>query len=280
MSETIQLLSIHTSFDPQIDDILFAGQAQTNALHNMGPLIHPYYIVHYVIAGKGEMKVGGNTYSLSSGDSFFIFPGESVQYTANKHEPWQYCWIGFKGNRFKHILQRSNISAKHPIVQSLSIEHIHPFFERIITLLSSNELYSSIEASGHLQLLLAKYCQAKEPMKLRPFDHKATAERQIEEAIAYIDYHYPQPITIEELAQRVGYHRSHLCKLFKLTTGISPLAYLIKVRLEQAQLLLAQHIPVNQVAQAVGFNDALYFSKLFKRHNGISPTEFEKQYGH
>lgn len=280
MTETVEELAIQTCFDPHVDDVLFAGQAQTNPLHNMGPHIHPYYIVHYVISGKGEMTIGGKTYQLSTGDSFFIFPGESVHYTSQKHDPWRYCWIGFKGNRFKHILQRSHISTHAPIVSVQSTDEIKPYFDHIISLLSSSEQYTSLQVSAYLQLLLAKYCQINVPNEQKKYDNKSTSQRQIEETIAYIDYHYPQPITIEELSQRVGYHRSHLCKLFKQITGLSPLSYLIKVRLEQAQLLLAQHIPVNQVALAVGFSDPLYFSKLFKRHYGMSPTQYEKQYGH
>src|SRR5690606_40835896 len=72
MSEKLEYIAIHTSFDPQVDEILFAGQSQTDPLHYMGPLIHSHYIVHYVISGKGSVTMRGVTYQLSEGDSFFI----------------------------------------------------------------------------------------------------------------------------------------------------------------------------------------------------------------
>jgi len=274
MTEKLEQFAIHTSIDPQIDEILFAGQSQTDPLHYMGPLIHSHYIVHYVISGKGSVTMKGVTYQLADGDSFFIFPDESVRYEADQHEPWRYCWIGFKGNRFKHLLQTSFITPEQPIVRGIVYEELFDHYQEVRHQLAKGSLSATLLATAYFQLILARYSQERErllPIKV----NKTPAQLTIDEIVAYIDFNYPLPITIAELADRAGYHRSHLTKLFKQIHGISPLAYLIKVRLEQSQLLLAQHIPVHQAAQAVGFHDALYFSKLFKRHIGMTPSQYQ-----
>jgi len=279
MSEKIEHFAIHTSFDPQVDEILFAGQSQTDPLHYMGPLIHSHYIVHYVIAGRGKVTMRGVTYQLTDGDSFFIFPEESVRYEADQDNPWRYCWVGFKGNRFKHLLQACRITPDQPIVQSIPYVEVIEHYKEILNQLAKGSLSAALLAAAHFQLILVRYSEEREqhhPMK----SHKSPAQLTIDDIMAYIDFNYPLPITIAELADRAGYHRSHLTKLFKQMHGISPLSYLIKVRLEQAQLLLAQHIPVHQVAQAVGLHDALYFSKLFKRHIGMTPSQYHAEYGH
>lgn len=279
MSEKTEQIAVHTSFDPQVDEVLFAGQSQTDSLHCMGPLIHAHYIVHYVISGKGTVTMRGITYELASGDSFFIFPEESVRYEADQHEPWRYCWIGFKGNRFKHLLQGIHITPQQPIVRSIANDELVHLYKEVRDELTKGSLSAGLFAAGYLQLIMARYSQEKEK-QLQIRTYKTPAQLAIDEVIAYIDFNYPQPLTIAELADRTGYHRSHLSKLFNQIHGISPLAYLIKVRLEQAQLLLAQHIPVHQVAQAVGFHDPLYFSKLFKRHIGITPSQYQAKHGH
>lgn len=279
MTEKLEQFAFHPSFDPQVDELLFAGQSQTDPLHYMGPLIHAHYIVHYVISGKGSVTMRGATYQLAAGDSFFIFPEESVRYEANQHEPWRYCWIGFKGNRFKHLLQASRITPEQPIVRSIPQEDVIDHYQAVRDQLSKGSLPASMLAVGYFQLILARYSAERELQQPRR-TYKTPAQLAIDEVIAYIDFNYPLPITIAELADRAGYHRSHLTKLFKQMHGMSPLAYLIKVRLEQAQLLLAQHIPVHQAAQAVGFHDALYFSKLFKRHVGMTPSHYQAAYGH
>ncbi|MEK4250165.1 AraC family transcriptional regulator [Paenibacillus sp. FSL W7-1287] len=274
MSEKLEYIAIHTSFDPQVDEILFAGQSQTDPLHYMGPLIHSHYIVHYVISGKGSATMRGVTYQLSEGDSFFIFPDESVRYQADQDEPWRYCWVGFRGSRFKPMLQACRITAEQPIIRSIPFTEVSEYFEQIRQQLAVSSLPAALQASAHLQLLLARYSEEREqqlPMRSR----KSPAQLAIDEVVAYIDFNYPLPLTITELAERAGYHRSHLSKLFRQIHGMSPLAYLIKVRLEQAQLLLAQQIPVHQAAQAVGFHDALYFSKLFKRQVGMTPSQYQ-----
>lgn len=280
MTEQTERLAIHTSFDPHVDEVLFAGQSQTGPIHVMGPRIYTYYLVHYILSGTGELSVQGKTYSLKAGDSFFIVPNENFRYASSKHNPWRYCWVGFTGNRMKQLLQRSNISAAQPIIYNQSQEKLYPYFKRIYEALQSNKQYAVIQANAYLQLLLAEYNQINIPNQSQHYNNKSTSQRHIEEAIAYIEYNYPNSFTMEELSQRIGYHHSHFCKLFKQTTGVAPLHYLIRVRLEQSKQLLAQHIPVGQTALAVGFADPLYFSKLFKRHFGLTPSQYEKQYGH
>lgn len=278
MSETIEQFAIHTSFDPQIDEILFAGQSQTDPLHYMGPLIHSHYIVHYIIAGKGTVTMRGVTYQLTEGDSFFIFPEESVRYEADQAEPWRYCWVGFKGNRFQHLLTYNHITPQQPIVRNIPAAELMDYFQMIRNQLATGSMSAALLAAAYFQLIVARYSKERErelPIQM----HKSPAQLAIDDIVAYIDYNYPLPITITELADRAGYHRSHLTKLFKHMHGLSPLAYLIKVRLEQAQLLLSQHITVQQAAQAVGFHDALYFSKLFKRHIGMTPSQYQAAYG-
>lgn len=64
MSEHVEHFTVVSVLDPQIDEVLFSGISQTNPLHSMGPLIHSYYLVHYVIDGKGSMTVRNQTYHL------------------------------------------------------------------------------------------------------------------------------------------------------------------------------------------------------------------------
>src|SRR5690606_23563461 len=128
---------------------------------------------------------------------------------------------------------------------------------------------------GYFQLIIARY--SKEREQQQPIrSNKSPAQLAIDDVVAYINFNYPQQLTIVELATRIGYHRSHLSKLFKQIHGMSTLSYLIKVRLEQAKLLLVQGIPVHQAAQAVGFHDPLYFSKLFKRRIGMTPSQYQE----
>jgi hypothetical protein len=83
------------------------GHEQCAPSHSFGPAIRPHYLFHYVLGGRGQYCVNGQTYHLTKGNGFLINPGVSTVYTADEHDPWEYCWIGFDGYGVKTILQDS-----------------------------------------------------------------------------------------------------------------------------------------------------------------------------
>jgi AraC-like DNA-binding protein len=101
--------------------------------------------------------------------------------------------------------------------------------------------------------------------------------RSVEQAIRLLTIQFGQHMTVDGIARTLGYHRSHLTKLFKEATGLSPMQYLNKVRMRKAESLLAGDLTVAQVAASVGYNDPLFFTKQFRKWSGQSPTEFRRR---
>lgn len=100
--------------------------------------------------------------------------------------------------------------------------------------------------------------------------------RKVEQVINYMSENFSQSITLEELSEHIKISPSYLGTLFKSVTGKSPINYLIDIRLHKAkELLLDGHI-VSHVAEEVGFNDLFYFSKCFKKNEGISPSQYKQ----
>lgn len=82
-------------------------------------------------------------------------------------------------------------------------------------------------------------------------------------------------VTLSELAQRSGYSPQHLNRIFRQALGMTPLQYLLRMRMARAATLLREgRLAVHAVARQVGFDDAYYFSRLFKQHYGQSPTDY------
>ncbi|EOL48835.1 AraC family transcriptional regulator [Enterococcus phoeniculicola] len=108
-----------------------------------------------------------------------------------------------------------------------------------------------------------------------------TAKRKqniVNHAIYYLENHHNQEITLEQLAELLYVSPTHLSKIFKEATGVSPINYLIQVRLKHAkELLQNDQLTIRDVAQAVGYQDAYHFSKLFKKYYGVSPSQIEKK---
>jgi AraC-like DNA-binding protein len=100
-----------------------------------------------------------------------------------------------------------------------------------------------------------------------------------EQVSAYIHEHYNEHLTIPRLAEQSGVNRNRLAYVFNRYAGMGPGDYLLRYRLNQAkEMLLAANVPVREIAQAVGFSDPLYFSRVFKKQFGVAPREVREKF--
>lgn len=97
----------------------------------------------------------------------------------------------------------------------------------------------------------------------------------IEQALAYIHEHYMNPLRLRDLADRCGMNAKTFAYLFRKYVGMFPIDYVIRHRMKRAsELLAASGCPIGDIAAGVGYPDAHYFSRLYKKHTGCSPTQF------
>jgi YesN/AraC family two-component response regulator len=90
--------------------------------------------------------------------------------------------------------------------------------------------------------------------------------------------HYSEAISLESLSKSAYLSPVYLSKIFKEETGDSPINYLINMRLNKAKELLEEgDLSIKTIAKSVGYNDAYYFSKLFKKHFGVSPLKLKQK---
>lgn len=110
--------------------------------------------------------------------------------------------------------------------------------------------------------------------------HEADTVRPIRMAKQYIQNHYSEPITQEEVSGAVGLSAAYFSALFKKVEGEGFAKYLIGVRMEQAKILLREtNIPVSKICQQVGYNDLKHFTHTFEKATGVKPTVYRKMYG-
>ncbi|MHA0856563.1 AraC family ligand binding domain-containing protein [Paenibacillus sp. CMAA1364] len=257
--------------------VLFAGHHRTVPNHVAGPQVLDYYLVHYVVSGKGTFRCMGVDYDLGPGDSFFIFPGELVRYESDSIDPWHYRWIGFIGSVADSLLRQHHITPHTPTLQMTKKRNIALLFHNVYHALQAGDSACDLRSEGYLRLLFAEWAKHNDSISVsNRSDH--IIKRQVELAIRWLNLQYAKPITIEELARSLGYHRTYLSKIFKQETGLSPISYLQYIRMERAKILLQERLTIEQVASSVGYQDALYFSRQFKKWSGSSPTDYRLQF--
>ena len=97
--------------------LIHAGREHCKPLH-ICPEKREEYILHFVFSGKGFYSINGNTYPLSAGQMFVIYPGEAITYGSDAIDPWHYAWIGFNGIRADSILRQCGFSPKKLVLPS------------------------------------------------------------------------------------------------------------------------------------------------------------------
>ncbi len=267
--------------------VLFTGRSQTKPMHRLGPKVFDYWLIHYVENGSGTFTCEGKTYALRRGDSFIIFPGVLVSYESDRLSPWAYRWIAFKGEAVERLMAATGFSLSTPTVHS-ELTGISDWFERVKKVFQEKPSGVNLWASGYLQLLLAEYAEAIHSAMERDAwenidddsigssDMRGPGVTLARQAIHYLSMQYAEPVTIENMAESLGYNRAYLSRVFRQHTGVNPVTFLLQLRLDRARRLLRERLEltIEQVASSVGFQDALYFSKQFRRKYGESPTEY------
>ncbi|OAS24243.1 AraC family transcriptional regulator [Paenibacillus oryzisoli] len=259
--------------------VLFAGESQTKPEHRLGPKVYDYYLIHYVISGRGVFSSHGEEYAIGAGDSFVIEPEQLISYVSDEIDPWHYCWIAFTGAQAAKRVGEAGLTPVSPIIHIARNRHMPVLFRKIQLALKSRKSNAQLKATGYLSLLLGEYCEALSAPVVAGLVAEDESDRIVQQAIHYLSTQYAEPITIEMMAESLGYNRAYLSRMFKQHTKVTPVTFLLKLRVDKARLLLRERLEltIEQIAASVGFYDPLYFSKQFRRWYGVSPSEYRSQ---
>jgi AraC-like DNA-binding protein len=278
---TYRVVSNPVRFNARELTVLFAGESQTNPQHRIGPKVVDYYLLHHVISGKGTFRTGDFEAELEAGDSFLIHPRQLFHYVSDEEDPWHYRWVAFAGTLSDSLIAEARLGPGYPVVHSGGDKSPGDRCRSIYEAFRGRGSSASLAASGHLHLLFASLHEASAygtTSALRPDSHSEELVRQV---VGYLSTQYAEPVTIEGMAETLGYNRAYLSRLFKQRTSLSPVTFLTKLRVDHGRRLLRERpeLTVEQIASSVGFQDALYFSKQFRRWYGQSPTDYRVTVG-
>jgi AraC-like DNA-binding protein len=141
--------------------------------------------------------------------------------------------------------------------------------------LESEKQESRIAALAYFLLIITLLRRQSRPWESTG---STAAGHRVSRALEFIEEHFSDPITIEDIVSHSQVSRRHFFRLFEQAVGVAPMEYLKKLRLQKAaSMLLTTKASVTQVAFACGFNDSNYFSSLYHKEFGKSPSQFKKE---
>ena len=250
------------------------GFQKCDPLYQWGPGIRDHYLIHYIISGSGYYCLKQQTYELHAGDTFLVYPNTEAVYYADEHDPWEYAWVGFTGSDASMILKATDFTPEKPFIRCTPMgDAIHRQLLHIYDA-RGNEFEHAVEMTGRLYTMLALFLHGATHTKT-----SNSANSYVQKGIEFISSNYSYAITVEDIADYVGVSRSHLFRSFEAVLGQSPKEYLTDFRMKQACYLLEHSgLSITAIANSLGFDNSLYFSKTFHKQKGISPKEFRSSF--
>lgn len=233
------------------------------------------YQLIYIASGKGYFYFDENTPSvLEAGNMVLYHPQEPQRYVYYGKDCPEIYWIHFTGADVNALFENYGIDPTGNIIFSGTHPDYGHLFKMIIWELQlQKNFYVESTTLYFKQLLIMIGRHAQKNTR----DLKNTSFAEIELATDYFYEHYRENINIEAYVESICQNNSTFFRKFKLYTGMTPLQYILDIRLSNAKKLLeTTNHSINEIASVVGYDNALYFSRLFHKHVGMSPKEYRK----
>lgn len=252
---------------------------------------HDFEELVVILAGHGQHQVGRDVYDISAGDVFVLLGDAS------------HCYPEVKNLSLINILY-DPATLRFPRADLGALPGYHALFEVEPRLRQrqrfQNRLTLGMAELGQLAKLIADLeaeLRAKSPgsrflatahlMRIIGFLSRASSQipvtqrrpvTQLSELLGYMEQHFPEPLTIGDLARAARMSETSLFRQFRQIMDRSPIDYLIRLRIHKAaQLLRREPMRVKEASEAVGFTDSNYFTRQFRKVMGVSPREYQRQ---
>lgn len=224
--------------------------------------IQNFYTLHFVLSGKGILKIGEKTYTIGDGEMFFLPDNTEFCYYPTEDEPWEYVWFSLKGDI---CMQYANqLGFDGPVKKCTNFNNIKHLLKKLFDILDDN--------GGYFGVLSVFYGIMELSTSNRIFTGVESVKRVIDESFTHTGF------TIASLCSDVNISHPHLIRLFKERYNTTLVKYLNKKRIEYACTLLATtDLSVKSVAFSSGFADELHFMKTFKKHMGVTALQYRNK---
>ena len=239
---------------------------QTNSLH-AETVAFSSYKLFYIYRGSCVVNVNGTSHLVETDCSIMIFPFQ--KYEIEQADSLKFFWIEFSGFAAAAFVSQLDFTVTSPTVGRLNKEDFELLFDYPDC--STNAAYEKYRNGAVILLMLSFY--------LEMFPGKYRKEnRYVYSAKLYIEANFNNPeLNVNTVVKHLKIDRSYFYRLFKNETGMSPVDYINRQRISRAELLLSDiRMSIKDVAFSVGYTDQMYFSRVFKRLNGHTPTQFRK----
>ncbi|HYF49442.1 MAG TPA: AraC family transcriptional regulator [Planctomycetota bacterium] len=260
--------------------------------------------IYYCFDGRANFTIDGVEFTLEAGDVALLPARHLNSCRTDPKDPVEKLWIHFDARVLGQVDLFDLIPCPPPFsISRLSVSgrvakgggtEVEPLLLRVLREFGPDGEkagFQPLAVNGALQMALAGILRVAQAATFtRPAAAREASrtkgrsdillrggDDRVAKIMSYVAQHYSEALTLEDLSARVHLHPTYFSNMFRKAAGIAPMAFLQRFRIERAQALLSSSdLPVNEVAQRVGFTDPYHFSRVFKKVTGSSPSQFQE----
>ncbi len=268
MSESICRFIPAKNYTDDLKTIHFVYETEHEKLPQ--PFLRPIYYLFLVTDGSATLKMAGHEHKVTVGDLFFGYP--ACPYSLDSEGNLRYLYISFYGSCVSQIFERLGISISEPVYRGF--EKVSEFWFSAISRFNAQ---NADFLSESVLLYTLSFIGGGEG---KTSELKQNNSTMFEMILEYVDNHYREPsLTLGSVAAIFSYNENYLSAIFKKQMQMGFNQYINRRRISYALRLIEDGCDsVREIALSCGFSDALYFSKVFKKKVGVTPTEKIKQH--
>lgn len=240
--------------------------------HVKRPEGYNWHQILFSAKGRGCLKFDNTAVTLEENCCFFLPAGYPHEYFPVGNN-WDVRWTAFDGYACRHIL--SEFGMTKPV--SVKLEDPAPMqnlFNKMLAAQRSDIVYGDYTCSGLIYQYVIEFHRLCSDKNLAGGVDRSDI---LVPVLNYIDENFRENFPMTVLAEQAGISPQHLCRVFKQTMNMRPNEYLARRRIKEAKQLLADTVlTVSEVGERCGFSDTGYFSTVFRRYEGVSPSKYKK----
>ena len=267
MGESICKIMPQKNEDNAIKTVRFVYETEFLTLSQ--PFVHPIYVFHIVTNGSAVLRINESEYHLKRGDIFFAFP--AYPYYIEKSIDFEYIYISFMGSGATSLLSRCKITPSTAYYDNLGF--LCNMFENAIRRVTPNNANMLTESVLFYAL---SYFGSENDGGIK--EDQKYSDNLFESIADYVDHHFRESdMSLGRLANVFSYTEKYLSSLFKKNMKTGFISYLNNLRIQYANELIEKgERNIAKISSFCGYSDYSYFSKVFKKITGKTPTQSMK----
>lgn len=256
--------------------LLYISVAKCGEDWSSEPHAHTNAELFYILGGKGSFLLSDKSHPVEKDDLVVINPRVQHCEASDEAQPLEYIVLGVDG--LELTASNDNQQQIHVINLAQSGIPIRAYLDEMLRELEDQIPGYETICQDLLEVLLLRVMRYSN-YSAQPLPPAKRVSKECAAARRYIEAHFRENLTLDQLAEIVHINKYHMVHSFTKAFGVSPINYLLSLRLQECRYLLqSTDQTMTQISQAVGFSSPCYFSQVFHKATGMSPREYRNTY--